>query len=382
MNKKLLVLIFIGIFLVSFISAFEKEVIYIVTNDPEPAFLIAMDDLGLSYDVIYHTDVDEFFDFSSYKMILVNDDYFPNWDLIPINEKPSLVANKDNIHNWGWAVRATEISSSGGIYVDADNSTEFTQNFPNNFKTYTSNYPNIYQLDKYDIFNGFEKLVYSTFDEGDIVVGVINAGTTLSKIGYQDTFVNANSAFFGITESEHWSVESNQLFKNLLLWLTAEQPVDFSIDFSQGNNLVSFPLEMDTNQILDILNNENISQILEYDNAGGFVQATTIVPGEGYFVNVTGNFSLEISGLEPQGNQAVSLDQGMNLVGLKSISNKALVDLPIEAIEVSSRRMDARYETATSYSFGWYNPDSILLEPGKGYWLKVNQTGVVWNYAS
>ena len=379
--KRLVLLLITGIFLVGLInSVLAVDVAYIVTNEPEPGFIDALDDLELSYEVIFHSSITPGYDFSGYKMILVNNDYFVYWNRIPINNKPALVAGSSHVDEWGWSNRATLQSDSDGIYVDVNTSSEIGSGIPSNFKVYTKNKPDVYLLDKIDVYDGFEIAASSVRDSKDIVVGLVREGTILKKSGKPDTAVNANSVFFGMFDSEFWTSETEQLFKNALLWLY--EPDTYELELDDGINLVSIPITLRDKSVANLLaENLDIISVKEYDVLSeSIIDASTIERNKGYFIETSSDLNLILEGTITTAEQNVDLISGMNLIGISKSSSITLNSLPSKIKEVSRRKADGSYETAVRYLFGWHNPYNIQLEPGKGYWFKLNGN-TIWSYS-
>ena len=381
MKRKLCPLLFLIAFIFSITLIFANaDVAYIIHNkyNIKSEFVDVLNELGLSHKIVYSSNL-SITNFSDYGMILLNDEDFPNPELIPVNDLPAIIVNGRNIVDWGWTKAISKTSQNSILHADLINAEhKIAQGIVDqDIILYIREDPDVYSIEETNAFTGLEIIVAKKDHPNDGILVIAESGSILTKPGYPDTHVNARSVFFGITYSGYWSNESIQLFKNSIQWIL-EGP-EFNITLSEGYNLVSFPLEMDAQQINAIMNDSRVSQVLEYNPGTGLVDALTLEFGKGYFINATEAFSLDFSGQEPTGIQTVDLTEGMNLVGLKSLNSMDVIDLPAEVIEISSRRVDGGYETATSYSSSWYNPDSISLIPGEGYWLKVN-SDTVWQY--
>lgn len=375
--KKTIFLVLISILLCNFASA--ADVAYIVSQSKEikQIFLDTLEELNYDYDIIFSYELNSA-NFDNYRMILVNNDYFFNWEDIPINDYPAVIVNGRNIDNWGWTRRITSASSTEPIKVNFEvcENLEICNGLSGNKSVYSSYLPQIYYLDKTDVFDGITIIGANLRDSGDIVIGAVEAGTTLTKPGYSPTYVNANSVFFGVTESSYWTAETKDLFKNSIKWAIGEKPdISFDIELEPGYNLISIPLEIESNDIENILyDNPEISSVFGYEDE--VVQVYEMFNNKGYFLNSSQNSILEIIGQPPQGLQKTILQEGMNLVGINSLEEISLDELPEEIIEVSKRN-GQNYEIATKYNGVWYN--SFNLIPGKGYWFKVNEE-VEWSY--
>ena len=378
---KKIVLIMGGIlFFLSFVNAVSasEDVAYVVTNhyNIKAEFIEILDELDLTYEIIYPNEIGDY-DLFEFRLLLLNDDFFSNWAEIPINDLPAMIVNGRNIDEWGWTKRVTTASQSIPIHVDLDNSHEITENFPENIQVYNDKDPNVYYLDKRDIYSGLHIIGMNTYDNEDAVIAFAEAGTVLTKQGMPDTHINANSVFFGITETEYWTEDTKQLFKNSLLWLAGGGD-SFNLQIKEGQNLVSLPLISTID--VDELKNSNLEilSIKEYDGSGELVEATEMHNNLGYFIESTENLTLRVDGEEAEEEQSVELNEGLNLVGITSLDNMLLDLLPSEVIEISRRNDEGFYDIATYYEVGgWYN--AFELEPGRGYWFKTNNE-VTWEY--
>jgi len=377
MKLKFLLSIFLFVLLIGFASA--ADIAYIHTGDEESKFTEAMDDLGLSYDVIFHAEILPNYDFSEYKIILIGDSYFVNWDRIPINDMSCLVVGSSNVVDWGWATSLTLESELNGVYTDIDTSHEIATGIEEDFKVYNINPPDVYILDKLNIFEGFELIASNPKDNKDAMVALARKGTTLTHTGKPDTEINANSIFFGMNDCDHWSDETEQLFKNSLWWLYEEEFLtDMDIEINQGTNLISIPLILSNNDVNSVFNDPAIVSVKEYDG-GNIIEATTIENNKGYFVECNSDINLVVKGEVPTEEQNIELDEGMNLIGLTSLSNFDLDDFNTDAIiEIARRNSDGSYDISTKYT-NWEN--KFPLEPGKGYWFKTNKQDI-WTYST
>jgi hypothetical protein len=377
--KKAIFLV-LGILLISntlaLVSA-ETDVAYIVLNSGwiKPEFTSALDDLSLSYEIVcYNTGGPcdaalSTYNFADSKMILLNNDYFPILTDIPINDHPSLLVNGRHLEEWGWTKRISKSSSSQPLHLDLSSGHELSSGLGSDIQAYESSSSDMYYLDSFDIFSGIELVGALAHDADDVVVGLAREGTTLTKVGKPDTIINADTIFFGLTDSADWTSESEELFKNALNFLTSQETYELDLDL--GINLVSIPITLLSNDVVDIFGAySEIISVKKYFN-GGIVETSTMDNGIGYFVETTSPVIVILEGSSPQLSN-VELDSGINLVGINSLSNINLEDLDLKIIEVAKRKTDGTYDIATKYVGVWNNPQSIVLEPGIGYWFKTN----------
>lgn len=374
--KKILLVLLLTLLLLSPIFVSAKEAVYVVENryTPRAEVMAILNDLGLSYDVVYSANLQNT-NFSNYDMIIVNDDYFMNYAQIPINNLPALVMNGENICNWGWCKYISRSSQDSPISLDLTiHST--TSSFENKtIQAYRSSVPQIYSLQPSNIFTGIKTIAHMRGSATSVVVAYADKGDVLTKFGYPNTKVNAKTIFFGATQSEYWTNETKQLFKNSVSWILQKE--QYTLNINSGTNLVSLPLLISSVPIIDLkASYPQIISVKTYEN-GNMVEANTIENQKGYFIAANSGFIFTLNGDQAFQQQTIELKQGMNLVGFNALRNISLNELPSQVIEVSKRNSNGEYQIATKYSSGWFN--AFNLEPGKAYWIKAS-ADVTWNY--
>jgi len=373
-NCVLGVLLFVN--LTVLVSAVDVVYVVLTPDYAEQEFIEVLNELSLSYDLVRANQINNY-DFSSAEMLLVNNDFFSNWQNIPVNEMPAVIVNGRHMDEWGWTRKISLASQNVPLHIALNNSHPIAEGLGANIQVYTNNEPDLYHLDRTDIFNGLEIVGSNTFDSGDGVVVAAEAGSVLTRPGYPNTNVNANSVFFGIDNTDFWTGDTRHLFINSIEWAMGEPQGSFEINLRTGQNLVSIPLLLSTNDVNEILiSNPEVVSVKKY-TGNSLVETSTIENNNGYFMESTSNSVLTVEGEIPLSTINVQLSQGMNLVGITSLSSIDLDSLPGQVIEVSRRNLDGSYSVATKYLFGWYN--EFPLEPGRGYWFKTSQ-GVTWSY--
>ena len=137
------------------------------------------------------------------------------------------------------------------------------------------------------------------------------------------------------------------------------------VPYSSGWNIVGLPLDVE-DALYSILFPESIEGTL-YSFNGGYNLATTLTHGEGYWLRffiddstiITGNVIDELT---------ISLNEGWNLItGLITSFNISEIQDP-----------DVIIIPGTIYGFtsgGYLNTENI--EPGKGYWIRTNNSGSI-----
>jgi len=138
---------------------------------------------------------------------------------------------------------------------------------------------------------------------------------------------------------------------------------NIEVVFQSDWNLVGLPLDVE-DASYSILFPESIEGTL-YSFNGGYNLATIVTNGEGYWLRFNEEGSTTITGI-PINELTISLNEGWNLISGISIS------LNISDIQDP----DGIIIAGTIYGFapGGYSNEEII-EPGKGYWLRANNSG-------
>jgi len=138
---------------------------------------------------------------------------------------------------------------------------------------------------------------------------------------------------------------------------------NIEIVYQSDWNLVGLPLEVE-DASYSILFPESIEGTL-YSFNGGYNTEISLTNGEGYWLRFNDAGSTTISGI-PINELTISLNEGWNLISGISIS------LNISDIQDP----DGIIIAGTIYGFapGGYSNEEII-EPGKGYWLRANNSG-------
>jgi len=154
----------------------------------------------------------------------------------------------------------------------------------------------------------------------------------------------------------------------------------FNKDLYKGWNLVSLPLtpeDSSTNAVLASLTG-NYEAVYKYDTSShGFVQANTMVPGTGYFINMTANDTWTYEG-SAYTTMAASLEQGLNMVGWLNCTQDS-ISAALSSIEGSYRYL-ARWNTSLQ-NYEVYVPGApeifhefSVLTRGEGYFIAAKQS--------
>ncbi|HJL79427.1 MAG TPA: hypothetical protein QF355_09020, partial [Candidatus Marinimicrobia bacterium] len=139
---------------------------------------------------------------------------------------------------------------------------------------------------------------------------------------------------------------------------------EISIDHQAGWNLVGLPLEV-SDSLYNILFPESTEGTL-YSFDGGYTPATSLIQGEGYWLRFNDAGSTTITGA-PMNEITISLNEGWNLIsGLSGeISIYSVLD------------PDSIIVPGTLYGFNGGYVETDMLVPGKGYWVRANNSGTI-----
>ncbi|SVA61347.1 uncharacterized protein METZ01_LOCUS114201, partial [marine metagenome] len=130
-------------------------------------------------------------------------------------------------------------------------------------------------------------------------------------------------------------------------------------------NLVGLPLEVEDASYTSLFPESIEGTLFSYNE--GYLSETNLTLGEGYWLRFPGSGNTEISGT-PINDLTISLNEGWNLIsGTTNSMNVSDIQDPNGIII-----------PGTIYRFtpeGYSNAES--LEPGRGYWVRANISGVI-----
>jgi hypothetical protein len=135
-----------------------------------------------------------------------------------------------------------------------------------------------------------------------------------------------------------------------------------SIGIAGGWNLVSVPLTVSSYAKATLFPTATSSA---FAYQGGYVAQAVLANGEGYWIKFGSSQNASISGF-PRGLDSVTVLSGWNLIG--SISS------PVPASGIGSVPGGIVTSQIFGYNAGGYAVATVI-EPGKGYWIKVSQNG-------
>ena len=145
-----------------------------------------------------------------------------------------------------------------------------------------------------------------------------------------------------------------------------EQNETITIDYIQNWNLLGLPLEVE-DSLYNSLFPEAIDGTL-YSFDDGYNLETSFIQGKGYWLRFNEAGSTSISGI-PINELTISLNEGWNLI--------SGISTPLDITAIQDP--DGIIIFGTVYGFtsdGYSNAENI--EPGKGYWVRANNSGSIF----
>ncbi|GJQ64357.1 MAG: hypothetical protein SCALA702_34100 [Melioribacteraceae bacterium] len=135
-----------------------------------------------------------------------------------------------------------------------------------------------------------------------------------------------------------------------------------SLSYNSGWNLISIPTDQNGATFSDLFSNLE-GTAFSFDN--GYISETTPSTGTGYWLNLTDDESIQLSGSVE--SYIANLNEGWNIIGPfhSSISVNALQESSSGLLESSFYGFNNGYQV------------SETLLPGKGYWIKASQAGTI-----
>ena len=144
--------------------------------------------------------------------------------------------------------------------------------------------------------------------------------------------------------------------------VTRSVSIDIGVEYQSDWNLVGLPLEVE-DASYNLIFPESIEGTL-YSFDGGYNLETSLIQGEGYWLRFNEAGSTTITGT-PMNEITISLNEGWNLISGLSEDISIYSVLDPDSIIVSG----------TLYGFGGGYIETDMLVPGRGYWIRANNSG-------
>ena len=144
--------------------------------------------------------------------------------------------------------------------------------------------------------------------------------------------------------------------------VTRSVSIDIGVEYQSDWNLVGLPLEVE-DASCNLIFPESIEGTL-YSFDGGYVSESYLTSGEGYWLRFESAGSTTITGTA-MNELTISLNEGWNLIsGLsEDISIYSVLD------------PDSIIVPGTLYGFNAGYVETDMLVPGRGYWIRANNSG-------
>ncbi|TAK63092.1 MAG: T9SS type A sorting domain-containing protein, partial [Bacteroidetes bacterium] len=130
-------------------------------------------------------------------------------------------------------------------------------------------------------------------------------------------------------------------------------------------NMVSLPLDITNTQKTSLFPTA-VSSAFRFDGSNGYQQSGTLVSGVGYWIKFEQDEFVLLQGF-PQSSDTINVTAGWNMIG--GITSQ----LPVT--DITSNPPGIVTSQFFGYEDGYVVSDSI--QPGKAYWVKVNQNGTL-----
>jgi len=211
-------LAYLFVFLISISFVFAADVAYILENNRplQPALQIALNDIGVSFDVIRDSEI-PFTDFSQYSLVLIVEDVDKR-SFIPFDEINALFFDERIAEEVWSGAEASLTSAARDIKVTiADDEIFDVLSIPPNG-----------EIDVYSASGSEMHFLRITPNFVDILA-VRTSGSTRPVIAKTIQNINGNvvkDLFFGVIKPEDWNINANNIFKNSIIWMLSEVDQD------------------------------------------------------------------------------------------------------------------------------------------------------------
>ena len=202
---------------------------------------------------------------------------------------------------------------------------------------------------------------HSCFDSLTINYPPLDSNGTIIE---QDGTYNYTVTHMARTAEHNQYANSQQTLG--LAWDFIEPPpiVTRDVDYINDWNLVSLPLDVSDKRYSAVFPESIDGTLFEFD--GAYFNAEELAIGEGYWLRFIEDGATTIEG-ECIDNLTVQLSYGWNLIGS--------LTFPISISDVLDP--DEIIVPGSLYGFDGTYISTSIIEPGKGYWIRTNQSGDV-----
>gem|GEM_PF-520640 len=207
---------------------------------------------------------------------------------------------------------------------------------------------------------GYEVLSYNLVISSDSTFVMATIDTTLSDTAARCTELSWNDRYW-------WKVRAMNAsgwgsFSNVRTFMPVHiSMIALNVSVSDGWNMISLPLLVhDSTKAL--LFPQAISQAFMY--RGSYAVSATLQPGTGYWLKFNGTQSVSVTGFNFT-LDTITVTSGWNMIGSLSVS------IPVANVGA----IPGGLITSNFFNYGGSYNVATTLDPGRGYWVKVNQNG-------
>tara|TARA_Y100001973_G_C5206002_1_gene341591 strand:+ start:4171 stop:5976 length:1806 start_codon:yes stop_codon:yes gene_type:complete len=181
-------------------------------------------------------------------------------------------------------------------------------------------------------------------------------------------YIEFPEGFFSVTVRE---TDTEEAFEDIKDYPSFRVYKDYNpnntieVPYNAGWNLISLPLEVENFNYLTLFPDAIDGTLYGFNET--YNQKSFLEIGKAYWLRFENNGTQFISGTVPE-SITISLVEGWNLIGIPGRNPISIYDI----IDVNSI-----LETGTLYSFDGTYANITTLEPGKGYWIRTNNSGEI-----
>ena len=212
MVKKILFMLSLLILSMTFVSA-SADVAYIFRKDfkIDQNIINVFNEMSLTVELINENNLPQ--NFNNYRILFVGDENFRNAENIPVNSKPTLIASYHKGNAWGITDRdgVSQLGATSPLKVVKGNSVivVYTEAFSNNKVAVP-----YYFLDEENKAPSMTQIASTQTTSSGRKFGDVISHASPGQVMMNGEIQRANLCFFGIIESDYWTPEAKQLFKD------------------------------------------------------------------------------------------------------------------------------------------------------------------------
>lgn len=273
-----------------------------------------------------------------------------------IHYKPTIIASVQLTHTDRNLLKLT-------LGIGMDNLTSYSKNYLNFDMNTMSGLPSVPFPDNkidFDISDGLEFL--DTTKSNNIFLKT--SSTVQGKVDhFAVTDLRVSNTVISTETPMTIPGNNDSIFTNLTLNIVPNTSIFTKVAVRQGWNLISMPLKAADMSAIFLFPNAS-SPTYNYESKYGI--AASLENGKGYWIKYAQSDSVEIYGTRVNKTE-IPVTKGWNLVGgyEKNINTGQITTNPWGIINSQFYGYDNKYAV------------SPVMEPGKSYWIRVNEDGVL-----